>query len=321
MNHVFVLIHFIAFSTGIGLITLANFLVPKLEKRVLKLIIRGDLYYTMLLLFDTLDIYLRKNVPGHPELLRSFIYLGQFLAGIGGLYFLTVIVFDILKKQFKEKIKVLFWLAAGLCLLITSGLYLYHDSIRWGLKASHVASLFPFMVFSFNLICLWINRKQVDNSIKPLIYSSIAIILILSPLKMLTNMSDNLPLFIYKIPYTPLMYFLLNAVGIAFLKGYKAEGPDSQNDYERTKAEAADPYEVLCKKYGVTERELEIVRYIVSGYGNPEISSKLFISQNTVKNHVYNIYRKIGIKNRFELISLLSQVQNPQEKGMGVERH
>lgn len=51
---------------------------------------------------------------------------------------------------------------------------------------------------------------------------------------------------------------------------------------------------------GLTTREKEILLTIASGLGNNEIADKFCISGHTVKNHLYNIYRKINVKNRFQ---------------------
>jgi DNA-binding NarL/FixJ family response regulator len=48
---------------------------------------------------------------------------------------------------------------------------------------------------------------------------------------------------------------------------------------------------------GLTERELEIVRLIVSGLKSSEIAKQLFISVNTVETHRKNIFSKTGVKN------------------------
>lgn len=55
----------------------------------------------------------------------------------------------------------------------------------------------------------------------------------------------------------------------------------------------------------LTEREIEILKLIANGLCNKSISGKLFISNNTVKYHIKNIYLKLDIKNRFEAIRLV----------------
>ncbi len=48
----------------------------------------------------------------------------------------------------------------------------------------------------------------------------------------------------------------------------------------------------------LTPREREVLKLIARGLSNGEIASALFISQHTVKNHVSNIYRKLGEHDR-----------------------
>jgi len=52
----------------------------------------------------------------------------------------------------------------------------------------------------------------------------------------------------------------------------------------------------------LSEREMDIVRLVAQGFPNKEIGKKLFISDNTVKNHVHNIYDKLGVSDRLELL-------------------
>ena len=54
----------------------------------------------------------------------------------------------------------------------------------------------------------------------------------------------------------------------------------------------------------LTHREIEIVRCIVAGKTAKETSSILMLSLRTVKNHVYNIYRKFGIRNMVGVVKL-----------------
>jgi DNA-binding NarL/FixJ family response regulator len=51
---------------------------------------------------------------------------------------------------------------------------------------------------------------------------------------------------------------------------------------------------------GLTERELEILRAVATGVSNQAISSEFWITEQTVKFHLTNIYRKLGVANRTE---------------------
>lgn len=57
-------------------------------------------------------------------------------------------------------------------------------------------------------------------------------------------------------------------------------------------------------RYHLSSREQEIALFLLKGETNEIIENKLFISAHTVKNHIYNIYRKLGVKNRVQLTNL-----------------
>ena len=53
---------------------------------------------------------------------------------------------------------------------------------------------------------------------------------------------------------------------------------------------------------GLTSRELEVLQELANGITNQEIATRLFISENTVKNHIHNILEKLNLHNRREAI-------------------
>ena len=53
---------------------------------------------------------------------------------------------------------------------------------------------------------------------------------------------------------------------------------------------------------GLTERELEIVRLVASGYKNKEVGATLTISERTVKTHLTNVFQKLGVRDRVGLV-------------------
>ena len=72
-----------------------------------------------------------------------------------------------------------------------------------------------------------------------------------------------------------------------------------------------DANEIFISNYQLSKREWEIVERICEGLTNGQISDKLFISLQTVKDHVHRIYKKTGVKNRVQLVNMVrSQVKN-----------
>jgi DNA-binding CsgD family transcriptional regulator len=68
-------------------------------------------------------------------------------------------------------------------------------------------------------------------------------------------------------------------------------------------------FEGFCKRFEVSPRETDIVREICNGLSNREISEKLFISLQTVKDHTHRIYIKTNVRSRVQLINLVKELK------------
>ncbi|MFC1529601.1 response regulator transcription factor [Gemmatimonadota bacterium] len=66
----------------------------------------------------------------------------------------------------------------------------------------------------------------------------------------------------------------------------------------------------LFEEFGISKREQEIIGLILEGLSNKEMEDVLSISYHTVKNHIYNIFQKLGVKSRGQLIHRILQAQN-----------
>ena len=53
---------------------------------------------------------------------------------------------------------------------------------------------------------------------------------------------------------------------------------------------------------GLTQRELDVLRLVADGRSNPEIAEVLFISRETARTHVSNIFRKFDVASRAEAV-------------------
>jgi DNA-binding NarL/FixJ family response regulator len=56
----------------------------------------------------------------------------------------------------------------------------------------------------------------------------------------------------------------------------------------------------LVRAAGLTNREIEILRLVTRGFSNKMIAQELWVTEQTVKFHLSNVYRKLGISNRTE---------------------
>lgn len=85
---------------------------------------------------------------------------------------------------------------------------------------------------------------------------------------------------------------------IKILRRLKKEENTSENGQ-------ANQFTQLIEQYELTEREVEILELLGKRYSNQEIADALFVSTNTVKYHLKNLYQKLGISNRSEITSVL----------------
>ena len=63
--------------------------------------------------------------------------------------------------------------------------------------------------------------------------------------------------------------------------------------------------DTLIHLYNLTSRESEIVSLIYQGMTSRQIADKLFISENTVKKHTYNIFKKMKVSSRSQIIKII----------------
>ena len=62
-----------------------------------------------------------------------------------------------------------------------------------------------------------------------------------------------------------------------------------------------------AEKYGLTKREHTILRLLMQGKDNNQLCEELSISVNTLKKHILNIYRKLGIRNRVQMFKMVKE--------------
>lgn len=62
-------------------------------------------------------------------------------------------------------------------------------------------------------------------------------------------------------------------------------------------------------RFSLSTRETEVLNELIDGRTNYEISEHLSVSLSTIKKHVYNIFNKIGVNSRSQLLNLVYTIQ------------
>ena len=68
------------------------------------------------------------------------------------------------------------------------------------------------------------------------------------------------------------------------------------------KAPASSTEKTDISSFGLTEREIELIRLVSQGLNNKEISEALFLSEGTVKNNISTILSKLALRDRTQLV-------------------
>ena len=91
-------------------------------------------------------------------------------------------------------------------------------------------------------------------------------------------------------------------------RGWMRDGPSipaARPQHQAGSAATAGPVDQAAgadelARFGLTEREREVLRLLAAGRSNPEIAQALFISPKTASVHVSNILAKLGVDSRVE---------------------
>lgn len=310
MKNLIFLLYLVSYTTGIGTITLLGLCYARYKLAAFRYNLLLELFFTLVLLLDTLNFYFQIVVNEPTELTMSLILLGFYFASAGMIFYVGKFVCSILNRKFRKIHNIVFW--GGAILTFTSLIllgFLYHNNFISGSVAIHsgftATNIFTAVGIGYFLFLLMAGFPAIDRKLKRLIKSFLVTLCILMTASVLTNLHWYKIHPKYPIAFSPVIYFCINILTSFFLFGYYLNSnlPDKQCSSPNLEKENSllSQAEIL-RYHNITGRELQILQLILDGYNNREIGKELFILANTVRNHIYNIYKKLGTKSRYELI-------------------
>lgn len=114
---------------------------------------------------------------------------------------------------------------------------------------------------------------------------------------------------------TIIFWFVVNIATVIFI--YRADFKEAYGNAQEVvvrqpEFDLDERMEAVSKEYDLTGREKDLSRLIYEGKSNSQIAEMLFISESTVKTHVYNIFRKMDVKNRMGVTRIIRGEDMPE---------
>lgn len=143
-------------------------------------------------------------------------------------------------------------------------------------------------------------KKQFEKSGKIFSLVSIAFLVLWT---VVDNLCDYL---IYPASLLPgaILYFIWNLYIIWYIiKNYMVQKGVEASPQQHP----IDNIDNILDRYNISGREKDVILLIIQGKTNKEMGNELFISDATIKTHIANIYRKLEVKNRVQLVNLIKE--------------
>jgi len=259
------------------------------------------------LLFNYMQFNLMNNLSENTVWIFINIYHIEVSLGLVLiLYFFVNMVYFLLKRTWGRKRKILLFYFLGIMILAQGICSIFNVHI--GERPLYFVFLTIILIL-FHLICyfvilwLFLKSKSIKNTKQrgSLIKLSLFLFFVFTAF-LLLNISQgtdviSLPEYLILLP---MIIFIVNLVPMIYLKNFVKEifpqktSPVSLNRF----------MSLLMDKYKISNREQQIILLICNGKSNKEIEDELFLSHHTIKEYIYRIYKKTGVKNRVQLTNL-----------------
>lgn len=249
------------------------------------------------LLFDYYIFNIADESQENKIIALSYHKIINFIAYSGMIIYFTRMIRAYLEGKTKSKaFKNFFYGVLGIAMVLFGLNIFLGDIIAEGLIST--LSIYEYLFYLYFVVLFAIQfRKFFKNEIKVNQGSALALLYIFSGAYLIFILL-YLP-FLQKPIIFHIASLFINLLPFVWLRYFY-----TKNEV-LTKLDNTVALKILAEKYSISKREEEVLGHIINGRNNKEIEELLFISVNTVRNHIASIYRKIGVKNRNQLMSVV----------------
>lgn len=312
MEHIWIFAYFICLVVGI----FAAFYSFQLNKTYrypfLSHFVNYIVVFNLVIFLYLVTKYAHANFPGpttadHNSPFYTVMFLAALIGEIGLIYTFFRVCLGLLEKDIPKKANIMFsatLILVGISCVIGITTYMNTGSNRW-IMMTYIGVAVAGMVTLLGM-SVWLSLGKLEE-LRDSRRTAIRVFGALFFAGYLVFFSAAvLPEHLQLYPGTAALLYL-NIIPIIWLKKFFLRL------FVRLSSEnSARLLEFVAQDKQISKREREIMELILQGKSNKEIEELLFISYNTVKNHIYNIYQKLGVNSRGQMIHAVLQAQRKQ---------
>lgn len=308
MQYVFIFLLISSLSVGIVTNVLAFAVFFRNKTALEKLFLVFLTLFTVRMLADTVMFYVVPLLPSAGTPLYVSLLVGR-IAMVGAVAFMSLFMHRLTEIFQSERSRRLFYSIFGaLVLFFVVDFIAAHANTLPTLNDLDAFSPVDFLFFVLPLYpvaVFFLFSKRIKNvTLHAMIRSFVIMLLVTFPVLILEDLfgsfqiifdfaRDN-PVHVRLFPAVYLMIYLF-----LLYQGFRHVILGRRHSHAPYQISAA-----FVARYGVTEREREIIALMIEGASNKEIGRRLFISAATVRNHLHNVFEKTHATNRVELIRI-----------------
>lgn len=290
---------FIALIVGFGLLSISFFVFIKQNKSdLLKKFLYFYSTFSTLSFLNLFSDYYKFNIIERNKDLYTFLrYLENPVFLLLVMYTVTIFIHEFVTVENKDKRNKTIGIITIAVLIINYSISLFPKVFTSDISRILIKDIVFVIVLFYNFYLLIVSyKKETNNSVKSKLFYLLVILAISLP----CVVSDTFFLEIVGFKMFPIVYILLGGYFVYYLLSENANSLTNEDKEIKV-------IHTLQHKYSLTEREIEVALLVIKGDSYKEIAEKLFISINTVKSHLQNIYQKTDSANKMQLVNKLTK--------------
>lgn len=297
MKHIILFYYILTFAFGLGSLFTYTLITIKSGSRMLFHILVFYIAFTLNVFFQMYDSYIKENAQ---FFFKSYLYYHH----IADIFILAFLIFSI--PFFASYIANFKWRKTQniFSFVILLSILIFYLGFHKNEKEFFLLEIFLFISIAYAITIGLICYKNINDKEQKKLLRNVCIVAAIFFPGIIYN---EFPVFGFNFKVNPLLYCSFCVVFISFIvKIYFRDYYISEQEIEALKYKyKADKKSNIFDKYNLSDRERDVIIYVLKGYSNKKIADILFISLSTVKSHIHNTFKKTGSSTRYELIHLI----------------